>query len=77
MRANGPIHVTASTREGELAALRKRGADQSSDDETSFVEDEPDRVEADRRRIDESTSRHDRPSSPSLERPCARGPPIV
>jgi hypothetical protein len=76
VRANDPIHVSASIREGELTALRKRGADDSSDDEASLVEDGPDRVAADRGRVDVGASPA-RPSIASIERPCARGPPIV
>jgi hypothetical protein len=77
MRASGPMHVSVSTRESELTALRKRGADESGDDEASLGEAEPDRVAADRGRVDVGTSHRDGPSCIALERPCARGPPIV
>jgi hypothetical protein len=74
MRANGPLHVSASTREGELVALRKRAADDSSDDEASLSEGRS--LVVDRGRVEVGASRDDRSSRASVEQPCARGPPI-
>jgi hypothetical protein len=76
-RANGPMHVSASTREGELTALRKRGAEPSRDDEASLADAEPELVAADRGCVDAGTVRRARPASASVERPSARGPPIA
>jgi hypothetical protein len=77
VQANGPNHVSASTREGELVTLRKRVADPSNDDKASLVEAPPDRVAADRGRVDVGVWCDARRSSVSAERPRARGPPIV
>lgn len=74
-RASGPMHVTASTREGELTALRKRAADEWLDDEAGLVEVPPDRIAADLGRVDVGTWRDARPSSVYAEHPRARGPP--
>lgn len=75
-RSNGPIQVSASTREGELAALRKRIANGPGDDEVHLVEVRPDRIADDRGCIGVDASHDARPSSLVVERSRARGPPL-
>jgi hypothetical protein len=76
-RANGPIHVTASSREGDLTALRKRIANDSRDEDASLVDVRPGCTGASLGCIDAGTSRDVRFTSTPEERPRARGPPLV
>lgn len=76
-RANGPIEVSASTREGDLTALRKRIGNETGDDEASLVDAPPDCIAASLGCIDVGTSDDARLTSTLVERPRARGPPLA
>ena len=76
-RANAPIQVSASSREGDLTALRKRIANESRDDEAILLDARTDCTAASLGCIDAGTSRDVGLSSPFAERPRARGPPLV
>lgn len=76
VQANEPMHVSASTREGERIALRKRGADEWTDDLAILVEAPPERLAAARTLLDMGAPHGARLSSAHVERPRARGPPI-
>jgi len=77
VQANEPRHVAASTREGELTVLRKRGGAESSDDDALLAEVRPDRLSANHRHAELGASRDARPSSGYAEHLRARGPPSV
>lgn len=76
-RASGPIQVSASTREGDLTALRKRIANESREDEASLVDARPDCSAASLGCIEAATSRDVHLTSSFAERPRARGPPLA
>lgn len=76
-RASDPVHVSASVLHAELPVLRKRVADDSRADEASLLGARAALVVGNRRPVVVDASRHARPSSASVERPRARGPPIA
>jgi hypothetical protein len=77
VEANEPMHVSAATREGDRMMLRKRAANESTDDLAILVDARLERLVEARRSIDPGTSRDARRSSADAERPRARGPPIA